>query len=198
MIYRRQRQQYIFAAILAVIAIVNVLFFLILNRPAQTEYAALQESIRQLQAQIAVNTNMLANLQKTSTQLDLFDKDKNKLLNAHLMHRNNGYSEIVSALDSMVQHAGVNKTRVSYTLNPSQKAGLNTVAITIPLAGGYNNVVNFIRELENSETFFLITNIELATSEEAAAPVAGPQPVAVASNGGPVALSLGLETYFYQ
>ena len=34
MIYRRQRKQYIFAGFLAVIALVNVLFFFILNRPA--------------------------------------------------------------------------------------------------------------------------------------------------------------------
>jgi Tfp pilus assembly protein PilO len=197
MIYRRQRQQYIFAAILAVLTLVNVLFFFILNRPAQTEYAKLQESIRQLQGQIATNRNLLANLEKTSTQLDRFDKDKSALLNTHLTHRNTGYSEIVSALDSMVQGAGVKKTRVAYNLNPTPKAGLNTVSITIPLEGGYNNVVHFIRELELSDTFFLITNIQLETSDEVI-PQGGPQPVAAASTSAPVALSLGLETYFYQ
>ena len=48
MIYRRQRKQYIFAGFLAVIAVVNVLFFFILNRPARTEYARLEDSIKQL------------------------------------------------------------------------------------------------------------------------------------------------------
>jgi Tfp pilus assembly protein PilO len=197
MIYRRQRQQYIFAGLLAVIAVVNVLFFFILNRPARTEYEEMQQSIQQLKAQIGTGKGYYANLQKTSTDLDRFDKDKGALLMMHLIQRNAGYSHIVSALDSMVQRSGVKKTKVAFNLDPKPTAGLNSVAITIPLEGGYNNVVDFIRELEESDTFFLITNIELASSDQVAAAQPGTQPVAVPS-GGPVALSLALETYFYQ
>jgi Tfp pilus assembly protein PilO len=195
MIYRRQRQQYIFAGVLAVIGVVNVLFFFILNQPARSEYDNLQGSIKQLQTQIAADKLKLTGLQKTSSQLEHFEKDRDTLLMSHMKQRNTGYSQLVSALDNLVQQAGVNKTRVAFNLNPAQKAGLNAVSITIPLEGGYNNVVDFIRELENSDTFFVITNIELATSDTSAP---GPQPVSVASSGGPVALSLGLETYFYQ
>ena len=195
MIYRRQRQQYIFAGVLAVIGAVNLLFFFILNQPAKTEYNKLQASIQQLQAQIAADKLKLTGLEKTSSQLDHFEKDKDKLLMEHLKERNTGYSQLVSALDNMVQQAGVNKTRVGFNLDRTQKAGLSAVSITMPLEGGYNNVVNFIRELENSDTFFVITNIELATSDTSAP---GPQPVSVAASGGPVALTLGMETYFYQ
>src|SRR4030095_679411 len=137
----------------------------------------------------------MTSLEKTSSDLDSFEKNKTALLMEHLKQRNTGYSQLVSSLDNMVQQSGVNKTRVAFNLDPAPKAVLHAVSITIPLEGGYNNVVNFIRELENSDTFFIITNIELATSDTTAV---GPQPVAVASSGGPVALSLGLETYFYQ
>jgi hypothetical protein len=62
--------------------------------------------------------------------------------------------------------------------------------------------VEFIRALEQSDTLFLITNIELSTSETVASPT-GVQPLTASassssSGGGAVALSLGLETYFYQ
>jgi Tfp pilus assembly protein PilO len=198
MIYRRQRQQYIFAGLLVVIAVVNLLFFFILNRPAQTEYAAMQTSIRQLQAEILTSKGSLASTEKTSKQLDAFDKDKNTLLMMHLIPRHTGYSEIVSTLDDMVKSSGVNKTRVSFNLDPKPRAGLNSVSITIPLQGGYNNVVEFIRELERSDTLFLITEIQLSTTAEPTVPAGPQQRAPVAPSTGTVALSLGLETYFYQ
>jgi Tfp pilus assembly protein PilO len=196
MIYRRRRQQYIFAGLLVIIAVVNILFFFILNRPAQTEYATLQESIRQLQSQIAANKGNFAGLQKTSTQLDRFDKDKNALLMMHLIPRHTGYSEIVSTLDGMVRKSGVNKSRVNFDLDPKPRAGLNAVSINLPLEGGYSNIVKFIQELEDSDTLFLITKIELSTSEPTIQ--TGPQRVAVVQTNDTVALSLGLETFFYQ
>jgi len=196
MIYRRRRQQYIFAGLLVIIAVVNILFFFILNRPAQTEYATLQESIRQLQSQIAANKGNFAGLQKTSTQLDRFDKDKNALLMMHLIPRHTGYSEIVSTLDGMVRKSGVNKSRVNFDLDPKPRAGLNAVSINLPLEGGYSNIVKFIQELEDSDTLFLITKIELSTSEPTIQ--TGPQRVAVVQANDTVALSLGLETFFYQ
>lgn len=192
MIYRRQRQQYIFAGLLAIIAVINVLFFFILNRPARADYERLEESIRQLRAQAGANKLFFQRLEKTSTQLDRFDKDKNALLMKHLIHRTSGYSQIVSTLEGIVQRTGVRSTRITYTPDPMPHAGLNTVAVTIPLDGGYNNIVNFIRQVENSETFFLITAINLSAGG------AQSSNTNTSAGSGTVALSLELETYFYQ
>jgi Tfp pilus assembly protein PilO len=195
MIYRRQRQQYIFAGLLAIIAVVNVLFFFILNRPARTEYERLEESIRQLRAQTGTNKVFLDRLEKTSVQLDRFDKDKNALLMKHLIHRTSGYSQIVSTLESLVQRSGVKSTRISYSPDPVPHAGLNTLAVTIPLEGSYGNIVNFIRSVENSETFFLITAINLTGNNVAAGPTTSNTNSTTSGN---VTLALALETYFYQ
>ena len=194
MIYRRRRTQYIFAGFLATVAIINVLFFFILNRPAQTEYRATQETIEQLQKQVGKSQQFYTKLEKTSTQLDRFDQDKRNLLLAHLVERGMGYSQILTQLDGIVQHSGVKKTRVTYTFDPASKAGLNALSIVLPLEGNYTNIVNFIRELENSDTFFLITAINVETASQ---PVAG-APASAAANSGSIGLSLALETYFYQ
>jgi Tfp pilus assembly protein PilO len=202
MIYRRRRNQYIFAGLLAVIAVLNVLFFFILNRPVQAEYESLEESIRDLRAQVGRNKGYFTNLERTSTQLDRFDKDKNALLMKHLIQRNDGYSQIVSTLDSIVQKSGVRKTVVNYSLNLKQQAGLNPVLISIPLQGSYSSVVDFIRELETSDMFFLINSIDLDSSEGRSQAVnlnnAGNAGSISAGNPGSVSLSLALETYFYQ
>jgi hypothetical protein len=201
MIYRRQRKQYIFAGLLAVLAIVNVLFFFILNRPTRMEYERLQKSAKQLRLQAGGNKGFIASLQKTSTQIAHFDQDKRDLLMKHLVQRTPGYSHIVSTLDGLVQRTGVKKTRINYVQDPVPHAGLNSVSMTLPLEGSYGNVVGFIRELEDSNTFFLITAIDLESAGGGQPGNAiGGQPVNTnnADGSGSVALSLALETYFYQ
>jgi preprotein translocase subunit YajC len=199
MIYRRQRSQYFFGGLLAVLAIVNVLFYFILNRPTRLEYEGLQKSVKQLRLQTGGNKGVIVSLQKTSTQIAHFDQDKRNLLMKHLVQRTPGYSHIVSTLESLVQRTGVKKTRVNYVQDPVAHAGLNSVSLTLPLEGNYSNVVSFIRELENSDTFFLINAIDLESSSGAQPGNAGGQAVSNNPDGsGSVALSLALETYFYQ
>jgi Tfp pilus assembly protein PilO len=200
MIYRRQRKQYIFAGFLAVIALVNVLFFFILNRPARTEYESLEKSIKQLRLQAGANKRNVTSLEKAKTDLDRFEKDKRSLEMMHLVHRPMGYSHIVSTLDGLVARAGLKKTRVNFNTDmKTAHAGLNSVSMTVPLEGNYSNIVSFIREVENSETFFLITAISLESSARQSGQVSN----VMANNSnsgvaGSVGLSLAMETYFYQ
>jgi hypothetical protein len=200
MIYRRQRQQYIFSIFLAVIAVVNVLFYFILTRPSQTEYATLQDEIATLQEQVKKSERFYQQLSGSSDKLQDFDKDKSALFMMHLVQRNQGYSEIQGKLNAVLKKSGVKYTSIRYNLNPDAQAGLNAVTIAVPVEGNYTNVVSLIRELENSDTFFLITQINLGrtTPQE---PLPG-RPAAIntsaANAPGTVALTLTLETYFYQ
>jgi Tfp pilus assembly protein PilO len=205
MIYRRQRQQFVFAIFLAVIAVVNVLFYFILMRPSQKEYANLQESISELQKSIKNGEQGLTKLKEQSKNLDQFGPTKEQLLNEHMIPRKQGYYEVIETLNNIAVKTGVRKTRVSYNLNPTLPAGFNPLSITIPVEGNYGQVVSFIRELEESKTFYLITSI---SAEGTAQPLAGttrpPGQIAIVANppatggAGAVALSLSLETYFYQ
>jgi Tfp pilus assembly protein PilO len=197
MIYRRQRTQSIFAIFLAVVAVVNVLFYFILTRPSQSEYAKLQESIVQLQQQIQNSQKFFVQLEKSSEDLGKFDEAKSRLLMMRAIDRNKGYSELLEKLDGIAKTAGVRKTSVSYNRFATPMPGTESVSIVFPIEGNYTNVVKFISELENSETFFLITEINVTRTSQAVG-----QPVALAnaagSGTGAVALSLTLETYFYQ
>ena len=193
MTYRRQRYQYIFAGLLAVIVVVNVLFYFILTRPSQSEYADLQKSIEQTQKQVSSSQEFFANLETSSAALGKFDQDKDRLLMIHAVQRSKGYSEILDKLDGIVKKANVKKSSVTYTRFPTPMPGLESVSISLPVEGNYTNVVNFIRELENSDTFFLITAINVERSSQATG-----LPGAAGQGAGSVALALTLETYFYQ
>jgi Tfp pilus assembly protein PilO len=197
MIYRRQRKQYIFGVILAVVAVVNVLFFFILTRPSQTEYASLQQEIGQLEGQISSSSGYFQQLSDAARKLKSFEKDKNALLMMHLVQRNQGYSQIQGKLHDILEKSGVRYNSIRFNLNPEQQAGLNSLSIVVPVQGNYTNVVKFIRELETSDTFFLITslNVERTTLQEPGRPAALANTAAAA---GAVSLSLTLETFFYQ
>jgi hypothetical protein len=96
----------------------------------------------------------------------------------------------------MVQRSGLKKTRVIYNTDQALHAGLNAVSMTLPLDGNYSNIVSFIRELENSDTFFLITSIDLESS--AGSPGIASNVSNSSGGSGSVMLSLSMETYFYQ
>ena len=199
MIYRRQRQQYFFAMFLAVVAVVNLLFYFILTRPSQAEYATLQSEIEKLQKEAKNSERYFTQLARAAEKLGTFDRDKNALLMMHLVQRNQGYSEIQGKLNSILNKTGVKYSSIRYSIDPEAQAGLNALAIAVPVEGNYTNVVNFIRELENSDTFFLINQINLGRTSMQESVVGG-RPAAVSNTtaAGAVDLSLALETYFYQ
>jgi Tfp pilus assembly protein PilO len=186
MIYRRRRQQF-FAGLLAVIAVVNLLFYFILNRPAETRYLRLQESITRYSAQIATNRQVVSGLENRHNEVSKFDQDRRSFLTSRFLARETGYSRILTELDEIVRRTGVKKTVVNLPLGEMQY-GLHSLSIALPVEGGYGNVVNFVRDLEQSDTFLLINAIEVTSARDSTEPNASAR----------ISLSLAMETYFYQ
>jgi hypothetical protein len=184
--FRRQRQQYLFAGLLGIIALLNVLFFLILYRPARAEYFGLQDSIHKTRAEVQARRGKIDRLEKLSGQLETSAQDKKRLFTKHFIPRVPGWSQIVPQLEEMVQSANVRNVRKAYTIDDTPQFGLSSVKITLPVAGTYSNVVNFIRELEEANTFFIINSIDVRGSTN------------TSSGGQDIAMNLNLETFFYK
>ena len=180
--YRRQRQQYLFAGLLAALALINLLFFLILYRPARSEYVSLQESIQKTRSDIQSRRRQIERLEKLNAQLETFAQDREQLL-THFIPKERGWSEILPHLEDMVQKASVKNLRKDYSPDGSAQYGLYSVKIRLPISGTYQNVVNFVRDIENAQTFFIIRSIEVRGGT-----VATPE----------LTMTLNLETFFYQ
>lgn len=183
-LYRRQKQQYVFAAVLGAIAVINLLFFIILYQPIRGEYYRLQGSIQKLRADVQSQQQEVDRLERLSAQLEGSEKDRLRLFTTHFIPRSAGFSEILPQLDAVAEKAGVHKTRVDYAIDDAARYGLYSIKMKVPVTGGYSNIVNFIKDLEHSDTLFIINSIEVRG-------VAG-------SPGADIALSMGLETFFYQ
>jgi Tfp pilus assembly protein PilO len=182
--YRRQRQQFLFAGTLGVIGIVNLLFFLILYRPARSEYQTSQESIRKLRQDVQMGESAIDRLEKLHAQLETSAQDRARLFTMHFIPRREGWSQILAQLDMLAREAGVKNTRKDYAIDQMPQYGLYSVKIAIPVSGPYSNVVNFIKSLESTETFFIINSIDVRGSES--------------PGETEIAVSLNAETFFYQ
>ena len=182
--FRRQRQQYFFGGLLGVIAVVNVLFFLILYQPARSEYFRLRESIQKTRAEIESRRQKIARLEKLSTQLETLAQDRSRLFTMHFIPRNAGWSETLPLLESAVQKTGVKNLRQEYGIEDAPQYGLYSVKIRLPVTGLYPNIVNFIKQLEASPTFFIINSIDVRGSATPGNSI--------------VAMTLSIETFFYQ
>src|SRR5215468_8918569 len=182
--FRRQRQQYLFASALGVIGVVNLLFFLILYRPARSEYFGLQDSIEKTRALVQARRLTINRLERLNGQLETSAQDRARLVSGHFTPRVPGWSQILPELEEMVQAAGVKNLKQDYTIDSVPQYGLYSVKIRLPVSGTYSNVINFIKDLETSDRFFIINSIDVRGN-------ATPGPVEITMN-------LSVETFFYQ
>ena len=67
--FRRQRQQYLFASVLGVIGVINLLFFVIMYRPVRSEYFQLQDSIVKTRAEVRSRRQKIDNLKGSTVSL---------------------------------------------------------------------------------------------------------------------------------
>jgi hypothetical protein len=190
MMHRRQKRQLFIAGLLGVIAVINLLFYLILLRPASSDYFNLQGSIDQLNSQNAVSKLTVQRLQKTSAQLERFEQDRAGLFNMHFIKFDPGFAELSPRLAQMAVQAGVRRPVVDFTRDEIKQYGLFSVKIMIPVQGTYTNAVNFIKSLETSDTFFLINSIDVKSGDD--------EGTTLVKTAGSVSLSLSLETFFYK
>jgi Tfp pilus assembly protein PilO len=181
--YRRRRQQYLLATLLAVLGVINLLFFVIMYRPVRSEYFTLQDSIQKARTDIRTRQYNIDRLEKLNAQLETSSQDRERLYTMHFIPKATGWSRILPELDAMIQMAGVKNTRKEYGLEEKPEHGLYSVKIRLPVSGSYPNVVNLIKDIESAETFFIINSVDVRPN---------------APGSAEVSMNLNLETFFYQ
>jgi len=185
---RRRRNLYLFTGIVMTIAIVNAMFYIILYRPTRSEYYRLQDSIGRLRLDASNREARVSQKEKIGSQLEMSDKDRQTLYVKHFIPFASGYARVLPDLDRMAQQAGVRWSRGDFSKEAIPQYGLYLVKLRFPVQGAYVNVVNFIKELEKSETFYIIDSVDVRSGGDNSF-----QPAA-----GNITLSLSAETYFYR
>lgn len=182
---KRRRLNLVIGAVLFG-GLVNVLFFAMLYRPARSEYLRLLDSVSRLRQEAAFRERSAAGLEVLESKLERSDRDRSRMLETRFLQRSTGFSKILPELDEAASLAGVQKSRVDYSIEDQPNRGLYAVKIRIPVQGSYSNIVNFIRALESSGRFFILESIEVRNVAQSGDSL----------EGAPIALGLELSTFF--
>ena len=180
--YRRQRQQYVFGGVVAILAAVSVLSFLILYLPVRSDSIRLQASIETLDEESDDRVLDLERLVELESQLDDSRRERLRFLAARVVPRDEGFAAILPDLERLAEIADIRRNQVQYDLDPIPEFGVYSVGISIPVQGSYQAVTQFIRELEGADKLFILDAIGLNRSE--------------AGGPGELELSLSLTTFF--
>ena len=96
-----------------------------------------------------------------------------------LRETSSGYSSVVGDLGEISKRSGLNATSVTFRQRDVGTRGVVEVVVTASVEGDYPSLVSFINGLERSDSFYVLDNLQLASS-----------------TSGSLKLNLQLRTYF--
>lgn len=165
-LYRRRKQQYVFLAAVAIFCGASILAFLLLYLPMRSDYRRLEASIEQLRRENVDRRAELARLREIESQLDASRRERLRFLAARMIPREEGFAAILPDLERLAQLAGIRRNQVLYNLDSEPQFGVYRMEINIPVQGSYGAVTEFIRELEEAETLFILESIRLNRAQD--------------------------------
>ncbi len=177
--------------VLAVLAAVNVLFFALLLRPAGERAREDRDRLGKMQEDLSERRKAVARLRDIDSRLDTARKQDQDFYHQRFLPRATGFSSLMAEIEKLANSAHVRRAGVGYSL--AEVPGhpeLNEVQMTTTIEGEYQNVVQFINQLERDPLFLMVDQIAAAGSGQSAT---GPP---AARQKAPVRISLRLLTYF--
>lgn len=165
-------------AILAVLAIDAVLLWFNWRLVG----AAPERQTQQLDQLRRQHQQWSADIQRASEirdKLGQIEHDCSRFFDQQFLSEDVGSSTVVADLTAIAKKAGLETRTVSYKSAELEKRNVIEFAITATVEGSYANIVGFINGLEQSERFYLMENLALASAQ-----------------GGALKLNLQLKTYF--
>lgn len=83
----------------------------------------------------------------------------------HFLHRETAFSAMVSDLENLASQNHLRAANVNYELKADKKhAEVVNVGVTMAVEGQYNDLVQFINKLEQSQLFWIVDNITVSGS----------------------------------
>ena len=145
--------------------------------------AAQPETLKQERADLEIRHRLLkADVERATTirsELSKVQGDSAEFYAKELRETSSGYSSIVGDLNEISRRSGLHATGVNFRQREGGARGVVEVLVTASVEGDYPSLVSFINGLEGSNNFYVLDNLQLASS-----------------TGGSLRLNLQMRTYF--
>ncbi len=139
----------------------------------------LEEQAVRLRAEVAAIRNNLRRAEDVRQKMPKIAGECDHFYNEQLLGPKQGYAALVANLGDIAQKAGLETSGLRFTQKGESHHGVTQVDATAVIEGNYDSLVRFIDGLEQSQNFYVLDSLQLASS-----------------TGGRVKLNIRLHTYF--
>ncbi|MCI0621938.1 MAG: type 4a pilus biogenesis protein PilO [Acidobacteria bacterium] len=160
---KRQKVTYF---VLSALVLLNLPLFLLFVRPEIEADAGETARIDQVRSQLTRRVKTLNGLKDIEKRLNESRDKYRRFSEEYLFPSAKGTSELLETLDAICAEAGLLRNRVTYRLDPEPAFGMQRLAITLPIEGGYANVRNFLNILESESKLVIVDSMALVSERE--------------------------------
>lgn len=155
----------LFAVSLVLIA-ANIVVFLFWTSPRLLKAQKQEEKITKLNRDIESAERELGRVRSTKQELTRTLGDMEKFYDEMLSSKLERMTLIQKEFRNIATKFGIDMERVSYSHAIKEDSNIVEFQISVPLEGTYENLRQFIYEVERSEHFFIIDRISLTGGRE--------------------------------
>ena len=157
------------AAVLGVLLLLNLGFYLLLNLPRLSSLRNLEE--RRNSAARDLNGTQ-ARRDRMRELLSQYDEESKKLDNFYgdvLGSQMDRMTSIQKEVRSIAAEFRIDPESIDYSSQEIEGSGMAQFQITIPLVGGYANLRQFINRIESSRHLLIVDSVQLTGAREGGA-----------------------------
>ena len=158
---RRRRQAVI--ALIAV-ALVNGVVYAAYTLPRSLEERRLAERKTALQQEVQQERKRLSAIRAQADVLEANRADVDAFYTKTVGMRTSSMVPVLQEVESLAREGGLHPGAASFSDEPIKGGGLERFVITMPVAGNYRQVVNFIQRLERSPYFLTLDEVQVKSS----------------------------------
>lgn len=149
---------------IAVLFVVDLVVFFAGLRPFRVVEARRLALRSDLRRQFEERRQEVARLRDIQSKVEAAREQGDAFLRDQLLPQKEGFSTVVNELDAMAAAAAVRKGTVNFKTKSLQGHSLFEVGLSTTVEGDYPSLVRFVNKIEQSQRFFVIENLSLASS----------------------------------
>lgn len=164
----RQAVRHVLGALLA-LAVANVLFAVLVVRPRIGRYEVLTEDSAPSLERLRKREEAVRALEGYAASLRKAEADLEHLRREVLSTRDRRLIEVQLEVARLAEQFKVSLERIQFENEFLEEEGLERLAMTVPLQGGYSSLRRFIQAVERSDQFLVVERVALAEGGEGGA-----------------------------
>jgi Tfp pilus assembly protein PilO len=153
-------------AVLGGLLALNLLFMLLVNTPRLEQARTADQTTAALEAAVRKQDSRVAQLQESVARLQHNRELLARFFSEDLATKQERLVAVQREIHRIAQTYQVQATQLKFTHEAVKGSDLVRMTVNIPLSGGYNNLRQFLNEVERSDLFLIIEAIQLQEGDQ--------------------------------